>query len=179
VNKLLLVLLIMIGATMAHGQKVEVGFDRSVDLTKYKTYGWDKATSLQNPIIKQMIVEAVDRSMALKGFTKVESSPDINVAIWAATESDLQISYPSWSPALNSIQTGIVVGSQTFPVTRGTLVVDLLDAQTKNSVWRGQATDTLKHGPTGNPAKDAKSVEKPIRKAVEKMFKKFPSQVGR
>jgi Domain of unknown function (DUF4136) len=117
--------------------------------------------------------------MALKGFTKVESSPDINVAIWAATESDLHISYPSWSPALNSISTGIVVGSQTWPVTRGTLVVDLLDAQTKNSVWRGQASDTLKHGPSGDPAKDAKSVEKPIRKAVEKMFKKFPSQSGR
>ena len=41
-------------------------------------------------------------------------------------------------------------------------------------VWRGSANHTLEHGPTGNPAKDAKSVEKPIRKAVEKMFKQFP-----
>ena len=47
-------------------------------------------------------------------------------------------------------------------------MVDMLDAKTKNSIWRCTATDTLEHGP------DAKSVEKKIKKAVEKMFKKFP-----
>jgi hypothetical protein len=52
--------------------------------------------------------------------------------------------------------------------------VDMLDAKTKNSICRGTATDTLDHGPTGNMQKDAKSVEKKIKKAEEKMFKKFP-----
>ena len=41
-------------------------------------------------------------------------------------------------------------------------------------VWRGSATQTLEQGPSGNPMKDAKTVEKPIRKAVEKMFKQYP-----
>jgi hypothetical protein len=54
------------------------------------------------------------------------------------------------------------------------MVVDLLDAQTKSSVWRGTAMDTLSHNPTGNIAKDAKNAQKHIQKAVEKMFKKFP-----
>ena len=64
--------------------------------------------------------------------------------------------------------------SQQWTVTKGTLVVDMIDANTKNSIWRGSATDTLEHGPTGNMQKDAKSVEKKIKKAVDKMFKKFP-----
>jgi hypothetical protein len=53
-------------------------------------------------------------------------------------------------------------------------VIDLVDGQTKNSVWRGYATQILKDGPSGNITKDAKKVEQPIRKSVEKMFKQFP-----
>jgi hypothetical protein len=75
---------------------------------------------------------------------------------------------------LNSIATGVAVGSQNFLITKGTLVVDLLDTKTNNSVWRGHATDTLDRGPTGDKIKDAKAVEKPIRNAVKKMFKQFP-----
>ena len=168
------ILLIIVAAVLANGQKIQVGSDPSVDLAKYKTYGWAKGASLHNPLIHQIIVSAVDRAMAAKGITMVETDPDLSIVVWAATESDLHISYPSWSPALNSIATGIAVGSQTWPVTKGTLVVDLLDAHTKNSVWRGTATDTLEHGPSGNLAKDAKSVEKKINKSVVKMFKKFP-----
>jgi len=59
-------------------------------------------------------------------------------------------------------------------VTKGTLVIDMSDARTKNGVWRGIASHTLENGPTGNPVQDAKEVEKPINKAVQKMFKKFP-----
>jgi hypothetical protein len=53
-------------------------------------------------------------------------------------------------------------------------VVDVADAATKSTVWRGTATQALEHGPSGNPMKDAKTVEKPIKKAVEKMFKQYP-----
>jgi hypothetical protein len=75
---------------------------------------------------------------------------------------------------LNSIATGVAVGSHNFLITKGTLVVDLLDTKTNNSVWRGQATETLDRGPTGDKVRDAKTVEKPIRNAVKKMFKQFP-----
>lgn len=167
--------LIAISIVVANGQKVQVGADRTVNLSKYKTYSWATGSATANPLIQQIIVTEVDRSMALKGLTKVASNGEINLVVFAATESDLHISYPSWHPGMNSIATGIVGGSQQWPVTKGTIVIDMLDANTKNSVWRGQATDTLEHGPTGNMQKDAKSVEKKIRKAVDKMFKKFPN----
>jgi len=61
-------------------------------------------------------------------------------------------------------------------VTKGTLIINISDAKSKNAVWRGTATHTLEQGPTGDRIRDAKTVEKPIRKAVEKMFKKFPPQ---
>jgi hypothetical protein len=175
---LITILLILSVASVAMAQKIKVASDPNADLTRYRTYGWAKGMVSPNPIIHQIIVEAVDRAMTSKGLTKVETDPDIKVVVWAVTDSNMHISYPSWYPGMNSIATGVAVGAQQWPVTEGTLVIDITDAVTKNSVWRGTATHTLSSGPSGSAAKDAKSVEKPIRKAVEKMFKKYPALVG-
>src|SRR5262249_50271695 len=126
------------------------------------------------PLIKQFIVTAVDKEMSAKGLQKVEADPDLILTTLTATESDLTMTNPSWAPQLNSIATGIAASSQAWTVTKGTLVVDISDARTKNGVWRGTASHTLENGPTGDRVRDAKQVEKPINKAVQKMFKKFP-----
>src|SRR5829696_5377211 len=169
-------ILFLIGtvALSANAQKVTVGAQPGADLTKYKTYSWSKGLAGANPIVQQMIVTAIDQEMAAKGMTKVDSDGDLTMAAFVWTESELYVTNPSWAPVLNSISTGIAVGSQSWAVTQGTLVVEISDAKSKDGLWRGTATDTLKHGPTGDKIKDAKSVEKPIKKAVVKMFKKFP-----
>jgi hypothetical protein len=166
--------LIGTGALSANAQKVTVGAHPAVDLTKYKTYSWSKGLAGANPIVQHIIVAAVDQEMAAKGVTKVESDGELILSALVWTESELYVTNPSWAPVFNSISTGIAVGSQSWPVTKGTLVVEISDAKSNDGLWRGTATDTLKHGPTGDKIKDAKSVEKPIKKAVAKMFKKFP-----
>ncbi len=167
--------LLVLCALSVNAQKVKVSSDPACDFSKYKTYAWDQGT-LANPLIKQYIVAAVDKEMAAKGMRKVENNPDLMLTTLTATESDLTATSPSWAPALNSIATGIPASSQAWAVTKGTLMIDMSDAKTKNGVWRGVASHTLEDGPTGNALRDAKSVEKPINKAVQKMFKKFPPQ---
>ena len=165
--------LVLVAALTVNAQKVKVGSDPAADFSKFRTYSWDEGM-LANPIVREHIVMAVDKELAAKGIQKVEADPDLIVTTLTATETDLTMTNPSWAPALNSIATGIPSSSQTWPVTKGTLVIDISDARTKNGVWRGTATHTLENGPTGDRARDAKTVEKPISKAVEKMFKKFP-----
>jgi len=165
--------LLVFSAFTVNAQKVKVSSDPACDFSKYKTYTWDQGT-LANPLVKQYIVAAVDKEMTAKGLRKVENDPDLMLTSLTATESDLTSTSPSWSPSLNSIATGIPASSQAWAVTKGTLVIDISDARTKNGVWRGTATHTLEDGPSGNSVKDAKTVEKPINKAVQKMFKKFP-----
>lgn len=167
-------LLLLLGAVSISAQKVSVGSDPGVDLTKYKTYAWAQKTASINPLISQVIISSIDAQLAAKGLTKVETDPELTVVVFGSTESDIHVSNPSWAPSLNSLATGVVVGSQSALVTKGTLVVDIADAKTTKSVWRGQATQTLDHGPTGDKARDAKTVEKPIKQAVTKMFKQFP-----
>jgi hypothetical protein len=163
----------LLAGVCVNAQKVSVGADPTVDLTKYKTYTWSNVASA-NPLTHETVMSAIDTQLAAKGLKKVDADPELTVVVFGSTESDIHVTNPSWAPSLNSIATGVAVGSQSWLVTRGTLVVDLLDTKTKNSVWRGQATDTLERGPTGDKVRDAKTVEKPIRNAVKKMFKQFP-----
>ena len=169
------VLLILAGALSVYAQKVKVGADPAVDVSKYKTYAWSSGTTGTNAIINQQIVAAVDAQLAAKGLKKVETDPELTISALVWTESDMHISNPSWHPSLNSLSTGVYGGASNWPVTKGTLVVNISDTKTKNEVWRGTATDTLKQGPSGSKVEDAKTAEKPIRKAVEKMFKQFPN----
>ena len=170
----LILLLILAGAVTVVAQKVKVGADPNVDLSRYKTYTWSQGMAGANALVNAQIVAEVDRALAAKGLQKVETDPELTLAAWVWTESDSHVTNPSWAPALNSISTGVAVGAQSWPVTKGTLVIDISDTKTKNGVWRATATDTLNHAPTGNKAQDAKHAEKPIKKAVDKMFKKFP-----
>jgi Domain of unknown function (DUF4136) len=172
-KSIIILILIVLSAGTVEAQKVKVGFDPGTDFSKYRTYAWDQGL-LPNPIIGQTIKTAVDNALTAKGLQKVEADPDLIVAALVSTESDLTMTNPSWMPVLNSIATGIPASNQQWPVTKGTLVIDISDATTKNGVWRGTATHTLENGPTGDRTRDAKTVEKPITKAVQKMFKQFP-----
>lgn len=172
---LIVIALIALAPVAVRAQKVNVISDPAADFSRYKTYTWDQGMHA-NPIVRQHIVAAVDNAMTARGLRKVDTEPDLIVSALASTESDLTVTNPSWAPVLNSIATGIPSSSQAWPVTKGTLLISISDAKTKNGVWRGTATQTLEHGPTGDRVRDAKTVEKPINKAVQKMFKKFPPQ---
>ena len=170
---LFILALLVVCAGMVHAQKVTVASDPGADFSKYRTYAWDQGM-MANPVIRQHIMAAIDNAMAAEGIQKVEAEPDLVVVALVSTESELTMTNPSWVPVLNSIATGIPASSQTWPVTKGTLVIEISDAKTKKGVWRGTASHTLENGPTGDRVRDAKTVEKPIKKAVQKMFKKFP-----
>ena len=172
---LVIMLVLLLSVVAVNAQKVKVEADRNTDLSKYKTYAWEQGTMVSNPIINQQIISAVDQALAAKGLKRVEANPELLVVSLAAVNSDVQTAYPSSNNSMGSApSTGIAVGSQAWIVSKGTLIIDISDAGTKNRLWRGTATDTLGNGPTGDLRKDAKTVEKPIKKAVEKMFKQYP-----
>ena len=174
-KRLFALLILTAAATSASAQKVKVGADPSVDFSKYKTYAWSDGMVAANPLINQLILRTVDDALAAKGLTRVSKDADVTLAAFAALNSNLHISYPTWGRSVTSATaTGMSIGEQNVAVSKGSLVIDIADARTKSTVWRGSATQTLSEAPTGISAKDAKNVENHIRKAVDKMFKQFP-----
>ena len=116
-KRLIVIVMMLVAAGAVAAQKVKVGADPSANLANYKTYQWDQPLPPGNPIIQQAIVNSIDQALAAKGLTKVTEGGDVTVVYFAATNTDIQIGYPSWSHAMGSgNSTGMAVGGQSWPV---------------------------------------------------------------
>jgi Domain of unknown function (DUF4136) len=156
------------------GQKVRVDYKKDLDFTRYKTYGWDRGMPARNPLIDKMIVEAIERELASRGFTKKDGDADVVVVYAAAVGADVNMSYGSRGNTGAPQQTGMPIGDTSWSVAKGSISVTLMDAKSKNLIWQGSASDTLAAEPSNDMQKDAKRVEKQVHRSVEKMFKKYP-----
>lgn len=161
---------LMLLGTTAFAQDVSYDFDRTANFTGYKTYAWVRGTPLNDEINHRRIVNAVDTQLAAKGFTQVDTSanPDVLVAYHATFNRDLQISGFSsgWGPyRFGANRTG---SARTEQILVGTLVIDMVDANTRTIVWRGTATKDI--DVKASPEKR----ERNINRAAEKIFKNYP-----
>ena len=145
---------------------VNVEFDKTVDFSKYKTYGWTKGTHASSAQVQQYIVKFVNRQLKDKGLIPVtEGDPDVYVLTHAISSQGFNagaayIGLPNWG--------GGIIMSDPSVYTSGTLVVDLKDPATDEPVWRAIAQGTF--GANPNLGK----VEKKLDKLTAKMFKSFP-----
>jgi hypothetical protein len=133
----------------------------------------------RNSIISQLIVNAVESELTARGLTRSADNPDIKVAVVAAAGVDIQAVGPTWNNANYAVWGGYRNPAALMNVTTGTLLVDLVDAKSDRSVFRGVAKETLNRSASADPTADARSVEKLIKKSVSKMFKKYPAQPSR
>jgi hypothetical protein len=148
---------------------VKVEYDEEADFSQYETYMWKKGLPAARPEVQEWIVTAVRRELRARGLRQItEGEPDLYVATGAFAKYEGGIS-------------GGVIYSQTWDVgiivadvhdtTQGTLVVDLVDAETNKQVWRAIAREAVKD--------DIKKLEKKIDKVVRKIFKRYPSSGSR
>ena len=61
-----------------------------------------------------------------------------------------------------------MTSSNTQNIAVGTLLLDVVDADSNQLVWRGVATDSI--------PKKSEKLEKKIYKAVDKLFRHFPPE---
>jgi Domain of unknown function (DUF4136) len=160
---------LLLAATSATAQDVNVDYDRGSDFAKYKTYAWGTGTPASNPMTHQRIVAGIEAQLAAKGLRKVDSNPDILV-IYNAT-SDTRVSINTWG--------GGPFGAWRFGSGRATvektpvgqLTVDIGDVSAKKFVWRGAAAATIS-------SKHEKN-DKTLNAALTKMFENFPLPPGK
>ena len=151
--------------TIVCAQSVTYDFDRSANFTRFKNYTWVRGTNLSDQLNHQRIMRAVDAQLTARGFSRVETgNTDVLVAYHASFDKNLQINAFGSGPRI-----GLRSGTATVEeIVVGTLAIDMMDAQTKNIVWRGMATKEL--DAKASPEKK----ERNINKAAEKIFKNYP-----
>lgn len=172
---LLLLFALIVLATPVAAQKTKVNYDKTADFSKFKTYSWTRGVPANNPAINQIIIDTVEQNLAAKGLTKMDNGGDLLVSVAVAIEYDVQVSHSVRGNTGSALETGIpVAAAQPWEVRKGSLLVAMEDPGSKSLVWHGTATDTLRYEPTTDTQKDVKRMEKPIKKAVDKLLKQFP-----
>ena len=168
-------------------------FDPSADFSKYHTYGYlggreiEKSGLLENSLVRKRVETLIGRQLDARGLRQVpmDQNPDLAVLYWVGVQEKQEVStvpsypsypgwggygrypgwggagaYPYWSGRWGTEYNEVVVTNY----REGTLIIDLLDGQSKNLVWRTYLVRALSDDPEKNLRGADKDLEKPFLK---------------
>jgi len=146
---------------------VKVDYDTGTDFSDYRTFGWLEGTPAPSDLVQKRIVAAVESELTQKGLASATGDADVFVVTHASVGKQIRIDADTWGYRGRWHGGWGTTTANVSEIPVGTLVVDLVDAGSKELVWRGIASETL----ASNPEKS----EKRINKVVKKLFKKYPA----
>jgi len=165
---------------------VNYDYNKTVDFSRYKSYDWipfpkDMPASELN---KARFTTAVDENLAAKGFSQNTSNPDFLIATYYGKEKKVDVTSWGYSYAPNSYYTGYgyrypgrygyaggyasTGGVSVYEYEQGTIIIDFVDAKTKQLIWRATAKGVV------NPASDPDKQTRKVTRVVEKLLSSFP-----
>jgi hypothetical protein len=158
-----------LAATVLFGLTVKTYMPKDVNLAPYQTYSWLPGRSstpqgmVENPQSTPFVHSAVDVEMKAKGLRLVEADGDLQIEFLAAQGASFQtlgFGVPG------SYWTSWTVHVQNQTIASGTLAINVFDRRTQKSVFVATCSDTIDN---------AGQLEKKVKKAVVKAFKKMPA----
>jgi hypothetical protein len=169
---------------------IYVDYDPTADVTKYKTFKWvDKpGTSLQyhDQLLHSRVKHRIESELTERGYVLDEADPDLLITYHASSKEEFSVNIASfgyaygpswaWDPYWHGAW-GYGAGMSTTAASVrsygvGTLLIDIVDAEKNQLIWRGSATGIVV---PENPHKLGKKVLNSIEKIIakwEKMKKK-------
>jgi hypothetical protein len=158
-------MIVALAASAAMAQKVTVSHDRQADFARFKTYKWIDSQHKAQPFVHRALIQDIDAQLEQKGLRRTEGAADLDVVYNLGTDERVMVQGYDYGYAPRMWDGGVAT-YQAYRDMEGKLVVDLIDANKKDLVWRGVAEDTI-------PDNHDKG-EKLIRKSTEKMFRQYP-----
>ena len=161
-------------------------YDRSYDFSKLRTWDFKVLNRMPtdpvgtNSLWNQRIRDGVEQHLAAIGFKRInDGNPDFLLGYFMGIKEKYDIRYIDYGfPGRYGLWGrwgrwyGWEPGSGQFdiwriPYNESTLVIDVIDPQTNQLVWRGYDTQTI----------DFEKSEKTIHKSVENLIKRFKHDV--
>jgi len=162
--RLVLVLIFTICFTSCSSVTIDDYFFKTADLTSYETFDWLSRPHAMLIVkegrgpVEKLLKESVNKQLTARGLSQKADSPD------------LLISYLVGAELTNTADFSDKVGERTAQqYSEGAILLDFLDAKTRELLWRVAAFGIEDRNPT--PERNKEIVEK----TVERMFKNFPS----
>jgi len=182
--KFLTVLIAVLSAVLVMGCSsitVTTDYDHEANFAALKTFTWlsgtkdavsaNAPTSLfQNQLVDKRFRTAVKSQLEAKGLTENAASPDFYVVYYSATEKKVNVTNYGYGygPRWGAYGGGVDVQQY----TQGTVIIDLVDAKTKELLWRSVGSGALASNP------DPSTMEEKINGVVQQMLESYPPKPG-
>ncbi len=177
--RLAFVCLFTVISTIASAQKIKVGYDKSVDFSKFHSYSWAQPeTPPARLFLYANIVGAVDEELKAKGLTNTPKDADLILVPAGGMEFGLNTA--SGTPVASTFSGPIPTIDATMwtgaggpsnlmapYVPEGTLMLSFVDRAANKVVWTGTVSEKL------DVEHKTKSLER-VYKAISKLLKEFP-----
>ena len=166
--------IVLLAPTLAMAQKTSFDFDKTTDFSKLKTYTLKDGTKVNDPLVHNRIVAAIEAEMVAKGLSKNDAMPDVVVVYHIAFDKKQDITtfssgYGGYGPYGYGWGGGWgTTDVRVNEILVGTLVVDVAEAPKKAIVWRGMGVKEV------DVQAKAEKRDKNIASAVKKILKDFP-----
>jgi len=170
----------------ASSTTIHSDYDRSVDFSQYKTYGYYSPMGIENPnyssLLGQMFRDAIDVQMKQRGYVK-SSNPDVLFNVSARMEDKTRVTttsdpmmygggYYGYRGGMYDPWGGYGYGTSTHvsQYTQGTVNIDMVDPRMKRMLWEGVAI--------GRVQEKNKNLREDIMTGVAEMFEGYPFRAG-
>jgi hypothetical protein len=174
-KKIIIPILFLIIATSCATIKVSHDFDKTAPFSSYKTYAYT-ADALALPIEtlnKNRLLNACDKELALKGFTKSDN-PDVFIDI-KITGKEYQTATATSSGGGYGAGYGYHYGGGFSTTTinydtyiEGTVFINMIEKAKDELVWQGRAVGTY------DPDASGEKREKNINNGMKQIFANYP-----
>lgn len=148
-------------------------WDPSYDFSAVSTYAWKPQAveaGMSEIILRRMYV-AVDDDLSAKGLTKTdESRADVLIAYHIGAQDRQQLETYGYGAGgwWDGYRGGGMTTTTVRTYTEGSLILDVIDREENELVWRGSASKTIDQ--MDSPEQRVQT----IQEAVGKMLKDFP-----
>lgn len=150
---------------------VQHDYDPDVDFSRYRTFTWMPVpenaetvkANLSGPFLEKRIRKSVVEALAAKGYARTDDAPDFLVAYYLNYKSKTDVNvqargYGYWGPRTLDVN----------QYKEGTLILDFVDPQTQELIWRGWSISALQPG--HSPLEEQELLDI----AVSQILKRFP-----
>ncbi len=158
---------------------VKHDYDREANFASLKTFDWmsqpkaatgdaQRAMAI-NTLLDSRIRSAVSSQLTAKGLTQASGNPDFMIVYHTGVQDKIEVTDWGYTYARGGRYWGWAGHDiDVHSYKQGTLILDFVDAKSKQLIWRGVAQKAIETNPT--PEK----IEKNVNQAVTKMLEKFP-----
>jgi hypothetical protein len=177
----LLLVIVAVSAACLQAQKVNAGYDKSINFSRYRTYSVREPAAPPNrPLLYASVMGTVKQELEAKGYVNVEKGGDLTLIPAGGIGYDMPSTDGLLSDSCDNCKSPArdvwwpqysapAGGSSGKGLPKGTLQLTFVDTATKKLVWNGTVTRKL------DPQKQEKSINQ-ITAAVQKLLAEFPAR---